>query len=172
MSNLVIAVGSKNPVKVEAITNVFSEATVVVFEANSLVKNQPNSDEETINGAINRAKQARLIGDIGIGLEAGVCKTNYGLFLINYGALVDKSGHIYLAGGTRILLPLEIELELEKGLELGTVMDNYTNRIGIKHEEGAVGIFTNNRVIRINIFEHIALLLKGQYETQNYLEKG
>lgn len=65
------------------------------------------SDEETMQGAINRAKRALEDGEapIGIGLEGGVMKTEHGLFMCNWGALATSDGKVFVAGGARITLP-------------------------------------------------------------------
>ncbi|HEY8364710.1 MAG TPA: DUF84 family protein [Haloplasmataceae bacterium] len=162
MPNLKVIVGSTNRVKVNAIKNVFANYEVTGIDISSKVSAQPISDQETIKGAINRALGAKRFGDIGIGLEGGVQQTSYGMLLVNYGALIDNDNKVYLAGGSRILLPNEIAKEIYKGRELGDIMDQYTQRQNIKHEEGAVGVFTANFVKRIDIFEHIGRLLYGQ----------
>lgn len=57
-----IAVGSSNPVKINAVINACTETwpDVVVegFDVPSGVDDQPRSDEETVTGAVNRAKEA------------------------------------------------------------------------------------------------------------------
>jgi inosine/xanthosine triphosphatase len=158
-----VVVGSQNPVKVNAIQVIFKTYEVTAKDVPSGVSLQPFSDEETMQGAITRAFYAKRYGEIGIGLEGGVCETPFGLQVINYGALVDESKRVYLAGGTRVPLPLEVSTKLKQGIELGDVMDQYSHKMGVRHDEGAVGIFTNNLVKRQEIFEHIAKLLLGQY---------
>lgn len=54
--------------------------------------------------------------------------TPRGLFLCNWGALIDKDGNEYIAGGVRIPLPNEFLEPLKKGLELGDVMDAYAKK--------------------------------------------
>lgn len=170
--SLTLVVGSTNKVKVQAIQSVFSNFKIVSYDANSHVSNQPTTDEETLQGAINRAKEARKQGSIGIGLEGGVCFMPQGLMLINYGALVDKDNNLYIAGGARIFLPKAIQIGIEQGLELGDVMDAYTKREGIREQEGAIGVFTANQVKRQTIFEHIGQLLYGQWQAKNLSQEG
>ncbi|NLC94508.1 MAG: DUF84 family protein [Bacilli bacterium] len=162
MPNVKIIVGSTNHVKVQAIANVFANYEVTGMEIDSKVSAQPMTDQETIKGAINRAIGAKRYGDIGIGLEGGVQQTMYGLLLVNYGALVDEEYNLYIAGGARILLPNDVAKEIYLGKELGDIMDQYCHKIGVKHDEGAVGVFTNNFVKRQEMFEHIGKLLYGQ----------
>ncbi|RFB17844.1 DUF84 family protein [Bacillus sp. HNG] len=164
---LQVAIGTKNPAKVDAIINGFAgvEANFFPTSVPSGVSAQPFSDEETIRGAINRAKSAleKEGTGLGIGLEGGVVDSEFGLFLCNWGAITDKNNEPIIAGGARILLPDEIAEELKKGIELGDVMAEFTKQKDIRSHEGAIGIFTNHYVNRKDMFTHVVKLLVGQY---------
>lgn len=94
---MLVVVGSTNPVKVKAVENMFREwrlhAEIRGMEIDSGVGDQPMSDEETIQGAINRANGA-LQSDpqavYGVGIEGGVTETPQGLFLCNWGGLCES----------------------------------------------------------------------------------
>ncbi|SFC58512.1 inosine/xanthosine triphosphatase [Bacillus sp. OV322] len=164
---LKVAVGSKNPAKVKAVEKAYEniDIEIISLDAASGVAAQPFSDEETIEGAINRAKASRdhSGASIGIGLEGGVVQTKYGLFVCNWGAMAVGQ-EVFLAGGARILLPEKIAERLKEGAELGPLMDEYTKRPDIRKKEGAIGVFTNERLSRSEMFEQIACMLIGQYE--------
>ncbi|MEH7387265.1 DUF84 family protein [Bacillus sp. JJ1521] len=164
---LQIAIGTKNPTKVDAIKNGFDgiEANFLPSSVSSGVSAQPFSDEETIRGAINRAKSSleHVGADLGIGLEGGVVETEFGMFLCNWGAIVDKNNEPIIAGGARIPLSDEIARELRNGIELGDVMEQFTKQKDIRSNEGAIGIFTNHYVNRKEMFTHVVKLLVGQY---------
>ncbi|RLL48514.1 DUF84 family protein [Oceanobacillus piezotolerans] len=161
-----ICIGSKNPTKVDAVKDIFPEANLIALEVPSNVPNQPFSDEETRRGAINRALHSRESHSdaIGIGLEGGVMYVGKQLYLCNWGALVDVSGHIYTASGARVVLPIEIDNELKTGKELGDIMDEYARRQDVRKNEGAIGIFTNDLISRKEMFTHVVKMLKGQME--------
>lgn len=161
-----IVVGSENPTKIGAVQEVFRGKSVDFLGVPSNVSPQPFSDEETRLGAMNRARKCVQSGGnvIGIGLEGGLMTIESQLFLCNWGALATPGGTIYTAGGARILLPSELGIQLQDGLELGEVMDNYASKKGVSKREGAIGILTNNRMSRKDTFVHIATLLKGQWE--------
>jgi inosine/xanthosine triphosphatase len=164
-----VVVGSKNPAKVEAVETAFldrwKDAVILSVETESGVSKQPFSDEETIEGAINRANRALVKepADIGVGLEGGVVETKQGLCLCNWGALAAKGSQPLIAGGARILLPDEIAQRLKCGEELGPVMDEYTKKKDVRKKEGAIGIFTAGLVTRDEMFAHVMMLLIGQY---------
>ena len=73
-----VIVGSKNPNKIDAVKEVlalypnFSGAIVEGIAADSGVYKQPTSIEETVQGAINRAKNSFKDCDLSIGLESGL----------------------------------------------------------------------------------------------------
>jgi inosine/xanthosine triphosphatase len=165
-----IFIGTTNKAKTKAVQTIsrmyYPEASFINLEVDSLVSAQPMSNEETRQGAINRAKQ--LIGQqdtlFGIGLEGGVQQIDGVLYICNWGALVTNNGEIFTATGAGIPLPDEIAKQLLAGAELGPVMDVYTNRKGIRHDEGAIGVFTDGLITRSMMFEHIMYLLIGQYE--------
>ncbi|GIO28823.1 DUF84 family protein [Ornithinibacillus bavariensis] len=161
-----IIVGSKNPTKVNAVQAIFEDADVKGIEVPSLVSAQPFSDEETMEGAINRAKQCAnsRSGSVGIGLEGGVMYVRDELYLCNWGALVTPTGEVFVASGARVVLPKNIEIELKKGVELGIIMDEYAHKKGVSKKEGAIGIFTNGLLNRMDMFSQVVVLLKGQWD--------
>ena len=73
-----VAVGSTNPVKIGAVravlTRIAPHVSVEGVAVESGVSDQPWGDEETIKGAVARARAARLAldADWGVGIEGGV----------------------------------------------------------------------------------------------------
>jgi len=75
-----INVGSKNPVKVQATWNVlkkiYENLKVDSTQVESGVPDQPIGLDQTIKGAINRAKNAYAqYFDLSVGIESGLLKT-------------------------------------------------------------------------------------------------
>lgn len=168
-----IIVGSLNKTKIDAIRTVFPGANVKGFSVPSLVLAQPIGEEMTRRGAINRALHSkRLAKDcIGIGLEGGVTFHEEKFYLCNWGALVFEDEQIVTASGAKIELPNEMIAPIFAGKELATVMNEYTKKSNIRFHEGAIGIFTNHLLLRKQMYEQIALLLKGQYEYKRRKDK-
>ena len=164
-----LAIGTKNPVKIQAVKKAFEQAQLdadfISYDVPSEVSAQPISDEETRLGAVNRARHAQRKEGVeaGIGLEGGVKWIEGTLYLCNWGALVTSEGTVFTAMGAGLPLPDEIAKGIEAGSELGPLMDQFTSRTGIRHAEGAIGVFTNNLITRQSMFEHIVLQLVGQY---------
>ncbi|MGM0903333.1 MAG: DUF84 family protein [Bacillota bacterium] len=165
---MLISIGSKNPAKIAAVEQAFQGYTceILSVDTESGVRAQPLSDEETIKGAINRSVSALEVSsaDIGVGLEGGVQETEHGLVLCNWGALKAKGREPFIAGGARIPLPEEIASRLLAGEELGPVMDEFAKKQNVRKKEGAVGIFTNGKIDRVEMFSHVVRLLLGQFE--------
>ena len=161
-------IGSTNAAKVTAARRVimshFPHAVVNEVDVKSGVSDQPFGDEETRLGAINRALRATgILGNvIGVGLEGGVRMLEGQMYLCNWGALVLPDGVRFTAGGAQIPLPKELADELITGKELGPVVDDYFKASGIRHKEGAIGMFTAHAVNREELFEHVLQLLIGQ----------
>jgi inosine/xanthosine triphosphatase len=165
-----IGIGTKNPAKTSAVKRLcqlhFQDPQIEEFKADSLVSNQPLSDQETLLGAKNRAKHVLELSDVELsfGLEGGVKEMDGLMYICNWGALALRDGSVFIAGGAQIPLPEEVASSIREGLELGPVMDAYTKRVGISHSEGAVGVFTDGLVNRQEMFEHILQMLIGQYK--------
>ncbi len=105
-----IAIGSKNPFKIEATRQAFAavwpleELEMVASSVPSGVSDQPLTTEETIRGAINRAKTVKvtLRPDYAAGIEAGLTKVDDKWFVVGWAAVIDSSGHVGLGGSPAI----------------------------------------------------------------------
>ncbi len=161
-----IRVGSMNPAKVEAVVaSSPSGSTVVGIDAPSNVSNQPKGDEETLQGAINRARNCLQMdpdAEVGVGLEGGIMTVGDSVYLCNWGALATRSGDVHVASGARIPLPQKIVEGLKQGMELGDVMDDYAKTKGVRLHLGAIGILTHGEVTRVEMFTHVTKLLFSQ----------
>lgn len=164
-----VAVGTKNPAKVHAVqdTLIRERVTIVSIKVESNVSDQPFSDEETMTGALNRAKAAlkETGATLGFGLEGGVVETEAGLMICNWGALCHADGREWVAGGARFPLPVHVAERLQSGEELGDVMASLTGDEETRKKEGAVGVYTAGWVSRKEMFAHLVKLLYGQYLT-------
>lgn len=161
-----IYLGSKNPIKLLAVKDVFNEYEVIACNADSLIGSQPKTIEETIAGAYNRAKALKEDG-LRIGLEAGVTIINNKCYLINFGALIDGE-EVFYAGGTFIPLPDEIkDMLFLENVELKDAMEKFIGIKDINKKEGTIGYLTNDMVCRYDIFNHICRLLLGQKKACN-----
>jgi inosine/xanthosine triphosphatase len=164
---MIVAIGTKNPAKVHAVqdTLIRERLTFVSVKVDSGVADQPFSDEETLQGALNRAKGALTIANasLAFGLEGGVQETPQGLMLCNWGALIHGDGGEWIAGGAKVPLPEMIVKRLYAGEELATIMADVTGQANVRKKEGAMGVYTAGWVSRKELFSHLVKLLYGQY---------
>jgi len=153
-----IAVGSLNPVKVAAVAAVFRrvwpEAEIVPVSVPSGVSAMPMTDAETLAGARNRANAARtaLAAAFGVGLEGGVHPEPFGLALQGWVVVVDGYGREGIGGAARLPLPEHIAQRVQRGEELGQVMDDVLGDHNTKQKGGAVGALTNGLALRQETF--------------------
>lgn len=150
-----IAVGSTNPVKVEAVRQVaqrvWTQSVVVGIPIADNLPAQPVGDAQTRRGAIRRARYARRAtqADLGVGMEGGVVFERTGdAYLVGWCAVVSKSGVLSLAQGVRVPLPAAVAEQVRAGAELGPLMDRITGEQNTKEQFGAVGYFTRNLISR------------------------
>ncbi len=153
-----IAVGSTNPVKVaavrEVVAKVWPQAEVWPLAVETGVSAMPQTDEETIAGARNRAYAALQAcgADLGFGLEGGVQPHGDRLLLQGWVVVTDGNGREGVAGSGRLLLPPAIARRVLAGEELGPVMDELMGEADIKQKGGAVGVLTGGLIQRQQAF--------------------
>jgi inosine/xanthosine triphosphatase len=156
-----VAVGSTNPVKIGAAGRIFArlfpDAEIVGAEVPSGVSDQPSGEEETVQGAINRAKAAQLAADAdwGVGLEGGVAFVGDQCWMIQYCAVAHRDGRIGIGAGPRFLLPPSVGQGVRAGGEVGPLFDRIAGVQDIKKKGGAIGFLTNGAVVREELYAGI-----------------
>lgn len=175
---LLIAVGSQNPVKLEA-ARIGATQALSLPDANgqmriqpsdidiigsiveSGVRAQPIGDDECITGAAQRAIAALEAvpgAEYGIGLEGGVVSVRGGLFACAWCVVVDGWGKTGMASTGRFQLPPRVVELVQQGMELGEADDLVFGRSDSKMHEGACGILTHGRLIRSQFYSPAVLL--------------
>jgi len=161
---LIVNVGSENPSKIRAVEKVFSQ----IFKFNIIVKGvkvdpqvppQP-LEEETIKGAINRAKKALGNGDYGVGIEAGLFWNEEvkEYFDKAFCAIVDEYGHItYGYSGGFVYPPQVIEM-VKKGMEVGEAIEILSEIKDIKKKMGAIGFLSKGLIERADFNAQAVLM--------------
>lgn len=150
-----IAVGSTNPVKVEAVRTVmesiYTDVIIVPTDVKSNVPEQPR-EKETLQGAKNRAVSAIGDCDLSVGIEAGVFEREDGLYDVQNCAILDRNGRFTYGTGSGFRYPDEIAELVRKGLTVGEAVKKiYNDDAGNK--QGAVGILTKGLLDRKSLTE-------------------
>jgi inosine/xanthosine triphosphatase len=154
-----VAVGSTNPVKVKAVENVFKrvygEVSVEAVAAASGIPAQPFG-EETVAGAINRAKSAYALEkfDLGVGIEAGLFKVGEVEVTIDiqYCAIYDGSW-LTLGCGSGFEYPSVVLGEVLAGKEVGDVMSRVAGVEDLGEKQGAIGFLSKGMLTRAQLTE-------------------
>ena len=164
MTNTLFAVGSLNPIKLQAVRTgaeqLFSDVEVTAFSVPSGVGAQPFGDEEMIAGADQRARCALQAANaaFGVGLEGGVLELREGMFACAWCVVVRQDGATGLASTGRFLLPPRVAELVRGGMELGPADDVVFGRSNSKQNEGAVGILTHGRLNRAQFYAPAVML--------------
>ncbi len=161
-----LVVASTNPVKIGAALTGFQRMFPdQVYEARGVsarsgVSDQPMSDRETLQGALNRLDDARRLApdaDYWIGLEGGVERVGAALeafawIVVSDGRTVGKSRT------ASFFLPDETARLIEGGMELGHADDIVFGRANSKQQNGSVGLLTGDVITRTIYYEHAVIL--------------
>lgn len=163
-----VAVGSSNPVKVKAVERAFSRffsAQVIMVPVPSGVSPQPVGLEETVSGAVSRARNALAAAEgaeLGVGIEAGLIPvpgTISGYLDQQFAAIVDRKGRVTLGGGSSFEYPKAIVSRvLGEGIEVGTAMDQLTGVHELGQKQGAIGYFSKGHLDRTALSEQAILM--------------
>jgi inosine/xanthosine triphosphatase len=157
---LMVHVGSANPVKIEAVRNVFSkyfpELEVEGSVTRTSVPDEP-WEEDVKRGAKERAWQVMQNADIGVGIEAGLFRREDGIYDVQYCAILDKMGRYTFGTGPGFRYPPMIEAELLKGSTVGEVFAEKIVGENIGKQGGAIGYLTNGVMKRQALTESAVL---------------
>jgi inosine/xanthosine triphosphatase len=164
MQNVIIA--SKNPVKInctkEGFEKIFPDESFE-FEGVSVpsdVSDQPMTDEETLQGAINRAENARKkVSDAKywVGIEGGIDQTADGMLAFAWVVLLSRDQIGKSRTSTFFLPPKVVEL-IHEGVELGHANDQVFGEKNSKHKGGAVGSLTGGVLGRTEYYIQAVML--------------
>ncbi|MBI1282379.1 MAG: non-canonical purine NTP phosphatase [Anaerolineaceae bacterium] len=172
-----LIVASTNPVKIQSALHGFRlmfPDQIVTTEGVSVpsgVSDQPMSDEETLQGAFNRASSIRAShpdADYWVGIEGG-CEEKHSelwtfAWVVVQSSLPRLRGRVregVLTGKARtgaFMLPQEVASLVRQGVELGIADDRVFGRSNSKQSNGAVGLLTADLIDRQRYYEHAVIL--------------
>lgn len=151
-----VAVGSTNPVKIDAVRTAFAMLwpdqtwEVTGVPANSGIAAQPMSDLESITGARNRARAALLSLDAayGVGLEGGLQQIGAWWFDSGWIVVLDRHGREGIGSTAKISVPPRMMTLVNQGMEVGEAVDALFQQQNSKHADGHFGLMTNSTITR------------------------
>jgi inosine/xanthosine triphosphatase len=154
-----INIGSKNKAKINALKEIlkeypdFEDAEVFDKDVDSEVSHHPRSLEETIAGAINRAKNSFTDCDFSVGLESGLMKvpqTKTGYMDTTVCAIYDGKNFNLGLSSCFEFPPKVLEYMFAKNENASNAFRELglTDKEYIGYEEGIIGVVTKNRLDR------------------------
>lgn len=161
-----IIVASRNPIKIKAVelgyNKVFTETD---FECEGVavpsdVSNQPMTNQETLQGAINRVTHAKNDfpkADFWVGIEGGIEKEGEEMMAFAWIVISSNEAIGKARTGTFFLPPKVVEL-INQGKELGEADDIVFGHSNSKQKNGAVGILTGNLIDRTQFYVEAMVL--------------
>ena len=170
----IIAVGSKNRVKIAAVDSVLTRAgwnaTVTGIEVPSGVPGQPMGNEETIRGARQRAIAAlrQLDADLGVGIEGGCVENEHGMSTCAWVVVVDRNDRASVGGSLHMPLPKRVADLVRQGVELGHAIDRISGELDTKQGAGAVGFLTAGLVDRQRAYEPLVAYALSPFLAPNW----
>ena len=161
-----IAVGSERAAKQEGVRKAFAhyykDFEVIGIACDSGVSDQPMSDDETIDGAVNRARAALEHGDLGVGIEAGIKPVRHsinGYLNTTWCAIVDKNNFLTVGSAPDFEYPKKIVEEALAGTEVSASAARLFNvEESALKESGVVGELTKGVCPRPH-YTYLAVLM-------------
>lgn len=162
-----IIVASHNPLKIAAVqTGVEQMFPTLAFEIQGVsvpsgVSDQPMTDAETLQGAMNRATNAQQQfseADFWVGVEGGIAPMNDGMEAFAWIVFFSKSGKIGKAKTASFELPPKVVELIHQGYELGDADDIVFGKSNSKQTIGAAGLLTQNVINRKTLYLQAVVL--------------
>lgn len=168
-SDVTVVVGSRNPVKVRAVTQVMHDiydgqgtaCAVHACDAESDVPPQPLGLETIFDGARNRARNALASREnvtYGVGIEAGIYEVRGVSLDVQFCVILDVDGWMTVGHSGGFAYPPSVLSEVEKGHEIGDIFASLSGNENIKREQGAIGMLSKGHVDRTAFTRHAVLM--------------
>ncbi|HVZ67694.1 MAG TPA: inosine/xanthosine triphosphatase [Patescibacteria group bacterium] len=171
---MIVAIGSTNPTKITPVEEVFSHhfknVKAVGVYVSSGVSEQPMSNDEMYQGALNRAQGAikKVKGaTYGVGVEGGIHKYPYGYFENQMVVIVDKKGNVGIGASAGLILPEKIIEKIGQGKNLEQAIDELFGTKNIGEGIGMFGIMTKGVVTRAEGVKHGVAFALGRFLHKN-----
>lgn len=162
-----VIISSQNPVKIAATKAAFAQVFPGVatqflsVDAASGVSEQPDSDQESRQGATNRVNHARQMhphGDFWVGLEGGLEWIDGEPLASAWMVISNAQGRISQARTPTLPLPPAVKTLLLQGMELGEANDRVFATRNSKQAGGAYGLLTGGLMTRESVYTQTLIL--------------
>ena len=177
-----VIIGSTNPVKLGSVQEAF--ATVfgsdgkfdfITYAALSGVSDQPMNQEETKQGAENRAAAClREYPDAsyGVGLEGGLEQMAGKYWVMAWMCVMSNEGGKGFGRTATFQLPPAVGRLIDEGYELGTANDMVFGETNSKKKGGAVGLITDNKLTRQSVYRDAMIFALAPFAKPELFAQG
>ena len=161
-----IIVASRNPVKINSALDGFQRMFPnEVFDVEGIsvpsgVSDQPMTDAETLQGAQNRAQQAKTKfakADYWVGIEGGLDESSGDMEAFAWVVILSTEQHGKSCTST-FYLPEKTQELIRQGYELGHADDKLFGLDNSKEKGGSVGNLTGEVLSRTEYYEQAVML--------------
>jgi inosine/xanthosine triphosphatase len=181
---MIVAVGTTNEAKLRAVKDAlhsignvikddrFKEIIVKGIKCDSLVSNQPLSEQDTQTGAMNRATQAIELcieADFGIGIESGLENIHNRWFESGWVVVTDRQGNLGFGSSNRYEIRSSIMHLIQNGLELSEAIERITGLEKVKTTLGMSGVITNGIIKRDDSYRDAILFAFSPFVSDDRL---
>lgn len=182
-----VIVASKNPVKIQAAEEGFAQMLPDDYSFGGVsvpsgVRDQPMTSAETLQGALNRARAARLVmpqADYWVGIEGGIevyppenlpGELSAARMAAFAWVVVITENQVGKGQTGLLFLPPRVAELVEAGKELGEADDIVFGRSNSKQENGAVGLLTGDAIDRAGFYEQAVILALAPFRNPELYE--
>jgi len=174
-----VIIASKNPVKIQSVEQGFKAMfPEEKFEFSGVsiasgVSDQPMDNEETYQGAVNRAigaQKAYPAAKFWVGIEGGIQQYEEEMEAFAWIFIQSED----LQGKSRtasFFLPPPVVTLIKEGKELGEADDIVFGAQNSKQKSGAVGLLTANTIVRTSLYSPAVILALIPFKNQNLFLK-
>ncbi len=159
---MIVAVGTRNPAKLEGVRKVFveffPEAIVKGVDASQITRAQPVGLEQITKGAIDRARFAlsKADAEFGVGIEAGIFSLGKQVGYLDHqqAVVMHREGRFSVGHSAGFMLPEKMTKKmLSEGKELEYYAVEMTGVREVGDKEGIVFHLTRGKVDRTDLTE-------------------
>lgn len=170
-----VLIGSQNPVKHEAVKQAFElyfdAVSIIPMTVESGVRPFPMSENETLQGAINRANFAQKTEpqtDFAVGIEGGLLHFNNS-FYIQAIAAVKKGEKLSVARSVAIEVSQQLVEKIDPTSDTSKqTVDRLLGRNDLFQNEGVMGVLTQKRLTRTQILRDAVICALPRFLLPKY----
>jgi inosine/xanthosine triphosphatase len=171
-----VALGSLNPVKIEATRQAFSEffpsVEVIPVDVKSGVNAYPMTREETLQGAINRMEAAASQmpeADFAVGIEGG-SENLQGYILVRTLVVIKGGEKIGVGGSAAYESPEEVleRVDPSDDEDCKNVVDEVYGQKDVLKSLGGIGVLTQKRIPRTEATKDAVICALSRFVSPQY----